>query len=158
MTANLTYLVLVAVLYGTGVYLILERSLTRVLLGLLLLSNATNLLILTASGPAGRPPIVGLAPEDEMSDPLPQAMILTAIVITVGIAAFVLALIYRSWTLDDREDVLDDPEDRRIAAEQDGLDHEADVAAGESPYDTGEDFGRTPVGSVRVEPSQAGQP
>lgn len=145
MSPNLTYLVLVAVLYSAGVYLILERSLTRVLLGLLLVGNATNVLILSSGGPAGGPPIVGVVPDDQMSDPLPQAMILTAIVITLGVAAFVLALIHRSWTLDQQEDVLVDVEDVRLAQQYGAPDVEADVAPGESPYDSGDDLRRTPV-------------
>ena len=151
MSPNLTYLILVAVLYAAGVYLILERSLTRVLLGLLMISNATNVLILSTGGPAGGPPIVDLVPNDQMSDPLPQAMILTAIVITLGIAAFMLALIHRSWTLDNNEDVEDDPEDLRVAAARRAHDQESYVAPGESPYDSGDDLNRST--SVRVEPA-----
>ena len=54
-----------------------------------------------------------------MSDPLPQAMMLTAIVITFGVTAFVLALIYRSWALARNEAVADDEEDRRVAGRHD---------------------------------------
>jgi len=142
MSPNLTYLVLVAVLYAAGVYLVLERSLTRVLLGVLLLGNATNVLILTASGPAGRAPLTDRFPGEELSDPLPQAVILTAIVITLGVAAFVLALIHRSWVLDRSEDVVDDAEDRRLATERQRPDAESHVDPGESPYDSGDDLGR----------------
>jgi multicomponent Na+:H+ antiporter subunit C len=99
----------------SGVYLLLERSLTRVLIGFILLGNGANLLFLVASGRAGRAPIIGEAPESEMSDPLPQAMVLTAIVITLGITAFVLAMAYRSWQLNGHDEVQDDLEDRRIA-------------------------------------------
>jgi multicomponent Na+:H+ antiporter subunit C len=106
-----------AVLYACGVYLLLERSLTRVLLGFLLVGNATNLLILIMAGRAGLAPIVtdGVAPE-EMTDPLPQALILTAIVITFGVSAFVLALIYRSWRLAREDDVTDDADDIAMRA------------------------------------------
>ena len=51
-----------------------------------------------------------------MSDPLPQAMILTAIVITLGMTAFLLAMAYRSWLLVGHDEVQDDVEDRRIVA------------------------------------------
>lgn len=116
MSPNLTLLVLTGCLYACGVFLILERSLTRVLLGILLLGNATNVLLLSSGGPAGRAPIVGLAPSEEMSDPLAQAMILTAIVITLGMAAFLLSMIYRSWQLArEDDDVVDDVEDREVA-------------------------------------------
>jgi multicomponent Na+:H+ antiporter subunit C len=136
---NFVLLALVAVMYSTGVYLLLERSLTRVLLGVMVMANATNVLILTSGGPAGGPPIVGVTANDDMSDPLPQAMILTAIVITLGVAAFVLALIYRSWVLDQQEDIVLDPEDVRVASGLSRADAELDLAPGEESYDSGDD-------------------
>ena len=98
-----------------GVTLLLERSLTRILLGVVLLGNGVNLLILSAGGAAGGPPLLSLTPEGEMADPLPQAMILTAIIITLGVTAFLLAMAYRSWLLQGNDEVQDDAEDRRIA-------------------------------------------
>ncbi|RFU22312.1 Na(+)/H(+) antiporter subunit C [Geodermatophilus marinus] len=115
MTPTVVFPVLVAGLYAAGVYLLLDRSLTRVLLGFLLLGNATNLLLLSTSR-AGEPPIVGTAEPAEMADPLPQALVLTAIVITFGVSAFLLAVIHRSWRLVRREVVETDEEDRRVAA------------------------------------------
>ena len=113
MTPNLVYVVVIGVLFAAGVSMVLERSLTRVLMGMILLGNGVNLLILLG-GRAGAPPIVGGAPEDELADPLPQIMILTAIVITLGMTAFLLALAYRSWALTGHDEVQDDVEDRRI--------------------------------------------
>lgn len=112
MSVSLVLIVIMAVLYACGVYLMLERSITRVLLGFLLVGNATNLLILTMVGVPGEAPIV----EDgvtavEMTDPLPQALILTAIVITFAVSAFLMALIYRSWRLAREDTVVDDPDD-----------------------------------------------
>jgi multicomponent Na+:H+ antiporter subunit C len=115
MTPTVVLPVIIGGLYTAGVYLLLDRSLTRVLLGFLLLGNATNLLLLSTVGLAGVAPILGLAEPVEMTDPLPQALILTAIVITFGIAAFLLALIYRSWRLVRQEVVGVDEEDRRVA-------------------------------------------
>jgi len=106
-------LVAVGVLFAAGVTLLLERTLTRVLLGVILLGNGANLLILSTATPGG-PPIVGTTAEEDMSDPLPQAMVLTAIVITLGMTAFLLALAYRSWHLNGHDEVQDDVEDRRI--------------------------------------------
>jgi multicomponent Na+:H+ antiporter subunit C len=116
MTPTIVLPVIIGGLYTAGVYLLLDRSLTRVLVGFLLLGNATNLLLLSSAGPGGLPPILGVAEADEMSDPLPQALILTAIVITFGVAAFVLAMIHRSWALARNEAVATDEEDRRVAA------------------------------------------
>ena len=112
MSVSLVLLAVMAALYASGIYLLLERSMTRVLLGFLLVGNATNLLILITAGKVGSAPIVadGVAPED-MTDPLPEALILTAIVITFGVSAFLMALIYRSWKLARQDTVEDDADD-----------------------------------------------
>ena len=115
MSPNIVLVLTIGVLFAAGVYLLLERSLSRVLIGVILIGNGANLLFLVAGGAAGRPPIVGDEPEGQMSDPLPQAMVLTAIVITLGMTAFLLALAYRSWQLHRHDEVQDDVEDRRIA-------------------------------------------
>ena len=114
MTPDVTLVVTAAVLVTVGVYLLLERSLSRVVVGIILIGNGVNLLILVAGGAAGRPPILGGLP-GATSDPLPQAMVLTAIVITLGLTAFLLAMAYRSWQLNRHDEVQDDVEDRRIA-------------------------------------------
>lgn len=107
---------IVAVLFGAGVYLLLQRTLSRIILGLALLGHAANLLLMVVGGRAGRPPIIGgFAEGDAVADPLPQALALTAIVISFGITAFLLALAYRSWVLNRDDEVADDVEDRRIA-------------------------------------------
>ncbi|GAA0466106.1 hypothetical protein Aca07nite_77430 [Actinoplanes capillaceus] len=110
---SVSLLLAVGVLFAAGTVLLLERTLTRVLLGVMLLGNGANLLVLAAARP-GAPPIVGVADPAEMTDPLPQAMILTAIVITLGMTAFLLALAYRSWLLTGHDEVQDDAEDRRV--------------------------------------------
>jgi multicomponent Na+:H+ antiporter subunit C len=117
MTTYLVPLILIGGLVSCGVYLLLERSLTRMLLGLLLIGNAVNLLILVLGGRAGNPPVHGRTSADQTvtADPLAQGMVLTAIVITMGVAAFVLALIYRSFQLTTAEEVTDDPEDTRLS-------------------------------------------
>ena len=112
MSVSLVLLVVMAVLYACGIYLLLERSMTRVLLGFLLVGNATNLLIIVMAGQPGVAPIVadGVTTE-EMTDPLPQALILTAIVITFAVSAFLMALIYRSWRLAKGDSLQDDEAD-----------------------------------------------
>ena len=116
MSANLTLAIVAAMLIAAGVYLMLERSLTRILVGVLLAGNGVNILFLVASGPAGAAAIIGTNPADEISDPLPQAMVLTAIVITLGVATFLLTLAYRSFQVEGHDEVRDDVEDARIRA------------------------------------------
>lgn len=99
---SLTLVLTGALLVACGVYLLLARSLTRLVLGFVLAGNGFNVLILAAGG---------LGPADVLT----QAMILTAIVITLGTAAFLLALAYRTWQLTGDDLVQDDAEDRRIA-------------------------------------------
>ncbi|MBH0778197.1 Na(+)/H(+) antiporter subunit C [Nocardia bovistercoris] len=126
MTSNLTLLVLIGVLVACGVYLILERTVSKMLLGMILFGNAVNLLILTVGGPDGDPPIrAGSQAEHEgLADPLAQAMVLTAIVITMGLAAFVLALAYRAYMLTTSDDVQNDPADMEVASRREGEDPE----------------------------------
>ncbi len=105
-----------AVLVGVGVYLLLQRTLTRIILGLALVAHAANLLLVVAGGDPGTAPIVGRFSDGEaVADPLPQALALTAIVIAFGISAFLLSLAYRSFVLSRDDEVEDDVEDRRIA-------------------------------------------
>ncbi len=113
----LVLVLLVAILYAAGVYLLLHRTLTRIIIGLALLGHGANLLLLIAGGPPGRSPLIDSAETtaSAYADPLPQAMVLTAIVIGFGVIAFMLALSYRSWTLTHDDEVEDDIEDRRIA-------------------------------------------
>lgn len=129
MTTYIVPLIVIGGLMSCGVYLLLERNLTRMLLGLLLVGNAVNLLILTVGGPAGNPPVRGRTSgtNTTTADPLAQGMILTAIVISMGIAAFVLALTYRSYRLTTAEEVSNDPEDTRVSemAEKDVTDDDA---------------------------------
>jgi multicomponent Na+:H+ antiporter subunit C len=134
MRQSLVLLIAVGVLFAAGVTLLLERTLTRVLLGVILLGNGANLMILLTAMPGG-PPIVGTTEPGAMTDPLPQAMILTAIVITLGMTAFLLALAYRSWRLFGHDEVQDDVEDRRIMelAERDEGSDAADADAGRTP-------------------------
>lgn len=107
--------VLAGVLYAVGTYLLLQRTLTRIIVGLVLVGHGANLLLLLAGGSAGPAPIGAPPFPADVSDPLPQALALTAIVITFGVTAFLLALAYRSWLLTRDDEVEDDVEDRRIA-------------------------------------------
>lgn len=120
MTApSVTVLLIAAALAGTGVYLMLERSLSRIFIGLGLITHAVNVLLLAAGGAAGRPPLIGEETVESMGDPLPQAMMLTSIVLSLGTTAFGLALAYRSWRLTGHDEVIDDIEDRILSRRAD---------------------------------------
>jgi multicomponent Na+:H+ antiporter subunit C len=110
----------VGVLYSVGVYLLLQRSLTQIVMGLALIGHGANLLLLMVGGPAGRAPLVDdqatAAALEGMADPMPQALALTAIVISFGITAFLLVLAWRSWSTSGTDEVEDDLEDRLVAA------------------------------------------
>lgn len=90
---------LVGVLFAAALYTMLRRSIVRLAIGLTLLGHAANLLIFTVSGVSREgPPIVPEgrdAPLIGSSDPVPQALILTAIVIGLGVQSFLLILVYR---------------------------------------------------------------
>ncbi|HRW62444.1 MAG TPA: NADH-quinone oxidoreductase subunit K [Bacteroidales bacterium] len=102
--------IFIGLLYAAGVYLILRRSIVKVILGVLVLSNATNLIIFLAGGikRSGSAFVAEGAEKAQltaMSDPLPQALILTAIVIGLGIAAYILALKYKYFEVTETHDL-----------------------------------------------------
>lgn len=87
----------IGVLFMTATYLILSKSLLRIIVGTGLLSHGAHLLILTMGGlKRGSAPLLGENAES-YTDPLPQALILTAIVISFGVTAFFLVLAYRAY-------------------------------------------------------------
>jgi multicomponent Na+:H+ antiporter subunit C len=150
MIVYLVPLIIVGGLTSCGVYLLLSRNLTRMLLGLLLVGNAVNLLILTVGGETGNPPIRGRTSGSETTtaDPLAQGMILTAIVIAMGIAAFVLALTYRSFRLTTQEEVDTDPEDARVSKlsgeEASSIDEDAPVHVADRDTDAPDELDALP--------------
>jgi multicomponent Na+:H+ antiporter subunit C len=103
--------ILIGVFYSSGIYMLLRRSLVRLIIGLILLGNGANLLIfLLGRIVKGRPPVIGDAAKtltDIYADPLPQALILTAIVISFGLQAFAIILIKRVYAVNNSDD-LDD--------------------------------------------------
>ncbi|MFD1722552.1 Na(+)/H(+) antiporter subunit C [Amnibacterium endophyticum] len=135
MTVSVALLGAMCALYIAGVYLLLERSVTRIILGFLLIGNATNLLLLSISGPPGAPPIAG---SGQSSDPLPQALILTAIVITFAVSAFLMALVYRSWRLAQEDVVVRDEADAQLGRSDQPATETADVDE-ESEFDRVDD-------------------
>ncbi|MGM7722585.1 Na(+)/H(+) antiporter subunit C [uncultured Metabacillus sp.] len=89
--------IVVGVLFTAAVYLMLSKSLLRIIIGTGLLSHGAHLLILTMGGlKKGAAPLLGEHAQSYV-DPLPQALILTAIVISFGVTSFFLVLAYRSY-------------------------------------------------------------
>jgi multicomponent Na+:H+ antiporter subunit C len=107
--------IVVGSLYAAGIYMMLRRSLFKLILGLVLLSHGANLLIFTVGGlTRGRPPVAApgtIAPAVPSADPLPQALILTAIVIGFAVLAFSLVLFHRGY----QTFASDDPDDLKVS-------------------------------------------
>lgn len=92
--------IVIGSLYAAGIYLMMRRNLVKVVIGLVLLGQAANLLIFTTAGLGAEAPLIqpgADAPDGPVADPLPQALILTAIVIGFGVIAFTLVLFHRAY-------------------------------------------------------------
>jgi multicomponent Na+:H+ antiporter subunit C len=97
--------IMVGILFAIGTYLILSKTLLRIILGTSIIGHGVNLLILTMGGlKKGVPPILGLN-EQYFTDPLPQALILTAIVINFATTALFLVLSYRAYSVVGSDDI-----------------------------------------------------
>lgn len=100
--------VLIGALYATGIYLMLRRNIVKLIIGLVLLGNGANLLIFTIGDLVrARPPLVRvgeIAPPSGVADPLPQALVLTAIVIGFALTAFFAVLIKRAFAATGTDD------------------------------------------------------
>jgi multicomponent Na+:H+ antiporter subunit C len=111
---ELVLAIVAGVLYATGLYLMLRRRLAQLIIGLGLLSNGSNVLILSAAGVMrAKPPLIaeGSLTADQFADPVPQSLILTAIVIGFGVLAFSLVLanrVHHSAGSDDIDSVKPD--------------------------------------------------
>ena len=90
---NLLTSLAIGVLFAAGIYQMLRRNVIRAAIGLVLISNAVNLFLFSAGAYNGKSPAYSTA-LSQISDPLPQALVLTAIVISMGGFAFVLSLLY----------------------------------------------------------------
>ncbi|PMR70013.1 Na+/H+ antiporter subunit C [Halomonas heilongjiangensis] len=101
--------VAIGLLYAAAIFMMLRRSIVKLVIGLMLLSNAANLLIFTSAGMTrGAPPLIPegmLVPPGPVADPLPQAVVLTAIVIAFGVLAFAVVLIRRAYEIVKADDL-----------------------------------------------------
>lgn len=100
---------LIGLLYSGGIFMILRRSLVKLILGIILLGNGANLLIFLLGRIAkGKPPIIGAGDtmiSDVYADPIPQALILTAIVISFGLQSFAIILVKRVYIVANTDDL-----------------------------------------------------
>jgi multicomponent Na+:H+ antiporter subunit C len=116
----------IAVLFAVGSYLLMERSLTRVALGVGVIGNGVNVLIIASGSEPGEAPIIGR--EGVLTDPLPQALVLTAIVIGFALLTFLMTLAWRNWTITGNDEVEDDVEDRMITRRAEQTEKLGDVS------------------------------
>lgn len=108
----------VALLFGSGAYLILKPDLLRVVVGLVLVSNAANLTLVAAGLSRGQAPILPLEPDQPVADPLVQAMTLTALVIGFAVTSLLLAMVVRVYRTHRSVD-LDDLSSAEVRREED---------------------------------------
>lgn len=100
--------IIVGVLYAAGVYMLLRRSIVKFIIGIIFMSNATNLLVFISAGLVqGNPAFVNDTKVDtsHLADPTPQALVLTAIVIGLGMVVFILALKYKYFEITGTDDL-----------------------------------------------------
>ena len=125
----------VSVVFASGTFLLLQRDLLRVVVGIVLVSNSATLFIISSGLARGEPPIYPFGPGASVSDPLVQAMALTALVIGFGVAALLLAMVYRLYvshrTVDLEE--IAAVETRQAEALELGEDPEAEEVPQEGP-------------------------
>lgn len=99
----------IGILFGAAVYMMMRRSIVKLVIGLMILTNAANLLIFTVAGMTrGAPPLIvegAMVPDGLVADPLPQALVLTAIVIAFGVLAFAVVLIHRAYEVVGTDDL-----------------------------------------------------
>ncbi|MFO7320283.1 MAG: NADH-quinone oxidoreductase subunit K [Chloroflexota bacterium] len=102
----LIFAITVGVILACAFYLMLRRSIVRLIVGLALMTYGVNLLIFSLGDLTKRgAPIIDETPVENMADPLPQALILTAIVISFGVLAFTMALGYRASQVIEGDDL-----------------------------------------------------
>ena len=101
--------ILIGTLFGAGIFCLLRRSVTRLIIGIMLLSQAANLLVFAAGGLTSTIPAFAdgksQLPPEGYADPLPQALVLTAIVIGFGLVVFTISLLLKAYRAVDSDDI-----------------------------------------------------
>jgi len=106
---ELLLVIIIGLLYASGIYMMLRRSMVKLIIGLILLGNGANMLIfLLGRIVKGKPPIIEDSAKmlmDIYADPVPQALILTAIVISFGLQSFAIILVKRAYKVTKTDDL-----------------------------------------------------
>jgi multicomponent Na+:H+ antiporter subunit C len=112
--------IVIGVLFAAGSYLLLQHDFIKVVGGTMLITHSVNLFIMVSRLSRGNEPIYPLTPGEEVSDPVVQAMVLTAIVISFGVSALLISLIYRVYVSHRSVDIehLSDFEERLVQLEE----------------------------------------
>jgi multicomponent Na+:H+ antiporter subunit C len=110
----------IGVLFAAGSYLLLQHDFIKVVGGTMLITHSVNLFIMVSGLTRGTEPIYPLVPGEEVSDPVVQAMVLTAIVISFGVSALLISLVYRVYVSHRSVDIehLSDFEERLVQLEE----------------------------------------
>lgn len=114
------YALAIAILFGAGAYLLLKPDFVKIIGGILLISHAANLFIMASGLRQGEEPIYPIPSNRTVADPLVQAMTLTAIVISFGISALLIGLVYRVYQTHQSVDIemISDIEERIVQEEE----------------------------------------
>ncbi len=110
----------IGLLFAAGSYLLLQHDFIKVVGGTILISHSVNLFIMSSGLSRGTEPIYPLIPGEAISDPVVQAMVLTAIVISFGVSALLISLIYRVYVAHRSVDIehISDFEERLVQLEE----------------------------------------
>jgi multicomponent Na+:H+ antiporter subunit C len=132
----------IGVLFAAGSYLLLQHDFIKVVGGTILIAHSVNLFIMVSGLSRGTEPIYPLVPGEEISDPVVQAMVLTAIVISFGVSALLISLIYRVYVAHRSVDIehLSDFEERLVQLEEEQVPPEPGIGVLEDrELDDGDD-------------------
>lgn len=148
----------VGILFAAGSYLLLQHDFIKVVGGTMLISHSVNLFIMVSGLSRGNEPIYPLVPGEKISDPLVQAMVLTAIVISFGVSALLISLIYRVYVAHRSVDIehLSDFEERLVQLEEQQVPPEPGIGVLEDREDGEDASSRQPAISTQRESAGVG--
>ncbi len=146
----------IGMLFAAGSYLLLQHDFIKVVGGTILITHSVNLFIMVSGLSRGTEPIYPLVPGEEISDPVVQAMVLTAIVISFGVSALLISLIYRVYVAHRSVDIehLSDFEERLVQLEEEQVPAEPGIGILEDREladDEENESSQQPVGSSQHE-------